>query len=240
MAVDEALMDYARNTGECVLRVYRWKERTLSFGRNQTAHGLYDSGRLREAGVDCVRRPTGGRAVLHYREVTYAVAAPEMSLGPPRTAYARINGLLVRALALLGVAAESSDGAGYAESRSANPCFDRPSRGELTTSGRKLVGSAQCRDAGAILQHGSILTHDDQSLIAGLMDHRAPQSAPPATLSEAMGRSPDWIEVAEALRQALRESECSEPLGLAIDDLPAQPLALGMQKYADDHWTWRR
>src|SRR5439155_15677346 len=84
MALDEALMSYARDTGHWVLRVYSWSTPTLSLGRNQAARGGYDLSRLAEQGIAVVRRPTGGRAILHDREVTYSVAGPVDDAGDLR------------------------------------------------------------------------------------------------------------------------------------------------------------
>src|SRR5215207_8059381 len=95
MALDEALMRRATETGEATFRVYTWAEPTLSFGRNQTALGTYSAGRARRRGVSVVRRPTGGRSLLHHREITYSVTAPLGSSGSLRESYARINRLLV-------------------------------------------------------------------------------------------------------------------------------------------------
>ena len=95
MAVDQALADTVREGGPPVLRVYRWSPACLSLGRNQPADG-YDRDEIRRRGMDVVRRPTGGRAVLHWREVTYCVAAPEQPGEPLRAAYARINRVLRR------------------------------------------------------------------------------------------------------------------------------------------------
>src|SRR5438105_3962404 len=94
MALDEALMAYARETGTWVLRVYSWSSPTLSLGRNQRARGGYDPTRLAQQHIDVVRRPTGGRAILHDREITYSVAAPVADAGDLRESYARINRLL--------------------------------------------------------------------------------------------------------------------------------------------------
>src|SRR3954451_18997918 len=88
MAVDEALAASVADGGVPVLRFYRWEPACLSLGRNQPARGRYDLAALAAAGVDVVRRPTGGRAVLHRRELTYSAAAPVALLGPPRHAYA--------------------------------------------------------------------------------------------------------------------------------------------------------
>ena len=103
MAIDEVLLRRAAATGEAVLRVYAWAGPTLSLGRNQPARDEYEPAALREHGVSVVRRITGGRAVLHHREVTYSVTAPEALGRALRDAYARINEILVRGLRSFGV-----------------------------------------------------------------------------------------------------------------------------------------
>src|SRR5918993_1263494 len=168
MALDEALMARARRTGETVLRVYAWSAPTLSLGRNQRAIGMYRESALAERGVGVVRRPTGGRALLHHREITYSVTAPLATGDSLRESYARINRLLVDGLRRLGVAVQVAAPSDRALLPSASPCFERPAAGEVVVGGRKLVGSAQWRDDGAMLQHGSILVEDDQSLVSAL------------------------------------------------------------------------
>src|SRR3954468_9964962 len=91
MARDSALQARAAHTGETVFSVYSWSRPTLSFGRNQPARGQYDLKKIRAAGIDVVRRPTGGRAILHHREVTYSVTAPVDGEGSLRETYTRIN-----------------------------------------------------------------------------------------------------------------------------------------------------
>src|SRR5689334_12950551 len=95
MALDGALLDRAREGGETVLRVYGWRSPTLSFGRNQRARGLYDGQAAAERGIEVVRRPTGGRAVLHHREVTYSVTGPAPAGHGLGESYGRINRLLL-------------------------------------------------------------------------------------------------------------------------------------------------
>ena len=106
MARDAGLMDRARETGETVFSVYSWQRPTLSLGRNQTALGKYDLESIANRGMEVVRRPTGGRALLHNQEVTYSVTAPLEGAPPLRETYSRINRILLEALARLGVTAE--------------------------------------------------------------------------------------------------------------------------------------
>src|SRR5687768_13056062 len=184
MALDEALLERARTSGDAVLRVYTWAQPTLSFGRNQTVLGTYHADRVRAKGISIVRRPTGGRSLLHHREVTYSVTAPLTADSSLRESYARINRLLVDGLRRLGVAVEIAAPRERALPPSASPCFERPATGELVVRHRKLVGSAQWRDDGALLQHGSILVEDDQPLVSTLADNAVPMPEPAATLRE--------------------------------------------------------
>lgn len=133
-------MARARERGCCILRTYEWSRPTLSLGRNQRAAGTYDLARARAAGVDFVRRPTGGRAVLHHREVTYSVASPASALGELRESYAAINVILIAAFRALGVAATVAEPEGRAPPPGSAPCFEEPVAGEIVAAGRKLVG----------------------------------------------------------------------------------------------------
>lgn len=235
MGCDVALMDRARSTGEAVLRVYSWSSPTLSFGRNQRTDG-YEPKALAQAGLDVVRRPTGGRAILHHREITYSVTAPAEPGEPIAAAYEWINELLLAALRSLGVDAEIARRAGRAPAPDANPCFATAARGEITAGGRKLVGSAQYREGGAMLQHGSILVEDDQSAIAALAGTGHPE--PPATLAQALGRAPQPRELFDALCTAMTAA------GVNASSLSASDVAAATARHApafrDSQWTWRR
>lgn len=170
MAVDEALLESVQSGAPPVLRFYTWRPACLSIGRNQQARGLYDPRRAAAAGIDIVRRPTGGLAVLHDRELTYAVLAPLHPLGGPRAAYAAINAALVDGLLAFGVPVGHAPPAARRPPlhRAAAPCFRTPAAGEVVAVGRKLVGSAQRCERGALLQHGSILLSGSQARVLDL------------------------------------------------------------------------
>jgi len=240
MALDEALLERARTTHEAVFRVYSWAGPTLSFGRNQTTRGAYEPARARDRGVTVVRRPTGGRSLLHHREITYSVTAPLASNGSLRESYARINRLLVDGLSRLGVAVEVAAPSDRAFPPSASPCFERPAAGELVVDGRKLVGSAQWRDEGAMLQHGSILVEDDQSLVSTLAYGAVAAPRPAATLAAALSRAPSVDEVAAALFAAVRSMECPTATELSLDAPIVEAKERLLDRYLDDRWTWRR
>jgi lipoate-protein ligase A len=235
MAVDEMLLARARETGEGVLRVYGWSTPTLSLGRHQTARGRYDLERAATLGVAFVRRPTGGRAVLHHREVTYSITAPAGPMGALGESYRWINRLLVEGLQRLGVDAREAAPAGNAPPPGIAPCFEVPVAGEIVARGRKLVGSAQVREDGALLQHGSILLENDQELASALLTHPVPPPPSPATLHALLGRTPSLHEVAEALAATLPGAEPLDDHASVLDAARAL-----RTRYEDPEWTWRR
>ncbi|MEO7085226.1 MAG: lipoate--protein ligase family protein [Gemmatimonadaceae bacterium] len=240
MAMDEALKERARVSGEWTMRVYSWAAPTVSLGRNQRAKGQYDLGKIAALGATVVRRPTGGRAILHDREITYSVTAPADDAGELYVSYNGINRLLQQALRLVGVNAELAAPVRVAAPPGMSPCFNEPSAGELVFQGRKLAGSAQWRSEGSMLQHGSILVGDDQSILSTLTVAEGPPIPVPATLSDALGRAPTVEELAIALRSAIESEEGYAPPLLEIDDeIRARTESL-VVRYLDDEWTWRR
>lgn len=248
MAVDEALMR-SIHEDDITLRFYRWEPACLSFGRNQTARGAYDAVAAAARGVDVVRRPTGGRAVYHHRELTYSVVAPSDVWGSLREAYCRINQALAHGLRELGVpaacAAEraSSD---RAPAPTARACFRDPLPGEVTAEGRKLVGSAQWRDRGALLQHGSLLLKDEQVTTESLRMHRirrdsdGTDTSGAIALDELLGDVPPTGDLAAALAAGF-EREFGRPVEPGALSAEEATLADELSsRYRDPEWTWRR
>ena len=237
MARDEALMRWSARTGRGAFRVYGWSSPTLSLGRNQRARGCYDLDAAARRGIAIVRRPTGGRALLHHREITYSATLPAPAAGDAAAAYEFINRLLLDALARLGAIARMA-AAGKSLPPGLRPCFDAPSTHEIAIGDRKLVGSAQWRHDGALLQHGSILVRDDQGWIQELLAGERFETPPAATLADALGREPDLEEGVAALRAALvdRVGPVRDLCDPAVDRTTAE-LA---PAYRDAEWTWRR
>lgn len=169
MAVDEAILEAMGNRGSLpTLRLYAWEPACLSLGYAQPITDV-DIPRLRARGWEMVHRPTGGRAVLHTDELTYAVIAP---LNEPRVAgtvlksYHRLAQALVEALNLLSMPVEIHKNSSAQHARSLNPvCFEVPSTYEITVGGKKLVGSAQARRKEGVLQHGSLPLSGDLTRI---------------------------------------------------------------------------
>ncbi len=170
MAVDEDLLSRAQ-AGEAmpVLRFYTWSPSAVSLGRFQKIETAVNIDSCRRLGVDIVRRITGGRAVLHLHELTYSIVSRnDNSLFPSDIlgTYKIIAGGLLAGLKNLGIRAEmvsrSSRYAALIRKGTKDPsCFSSPSWYEILVKGKKIVGSAQRRVGGAILQHGSILVDYD-------------------------------------------------------------------------------
>lgn len=241
MAADHAVARALR-PGEGVLRFYGWARPTVSFGRNEPARGLYDPGAAEREGVGFVRRPTGGRVVLHDDELTYAVAAPLRAWGGLRDAYLTINHGLVRGLRALGVPAElAGPPEGGEPPLSAGPCFQRPSEGEVVAHGRKLVGSAQARITRSLLQHGSLILGGSQDPLARIGPEAAAEAgAPPTSVVGLLGRRPSLDELVDALVSGLEEE-----LGgrwERDDRRPEERLERRRleSRYRSAEWTWRR
>jgi lipoate-protein ligase A len=246
MALDHAL---ARAAGSGVapptLRLYRWNPECLSLGYFQP-WAEADTAACAAAGVDLVRRPTGGRAILHADELTYSLAAPADYpglAGRILDSYRAISAVLLAGLARLGVAAEWAASAAAGDKSAA--CFDTPGDYEITAAGRKLIGSAQTRTGGAILQHGSLLLGADVARLHSLLHLPGIAASELAgrmiALDEAAGRRIAFDEAAAAIAGAFERE-----WGVAFE--PGQPsdaewqatAELRAARYANPAWTRRR
>ena len=252
MAVDEAILEHAvRSEALPTLRLYAWNPPCLSLGHAQPFADV-DTTRLESYGWDVVRRMTGGRAILHTDELTYSVCGqtdePTLA-GTLLESYNRLAGALLAAVQALGLLVEmkqgKADGGGIP-----NPvCFEVPSTYEITADGKKLIGSAQARRKGGVLQHGSLpLTGDLTRICQTLVfpDEPARQTAMGRLLARAttvesvLGREVAWETAAQAFVQAF---ETQLGLKLEAGELSVSELAradeLIREKYSHPSWTER-
>jgi len=253
MAVDEALLESVEHGDSLpALRLYAWQPPCLSLGYAQPFSDV-DIPRLKERGWELVRRPTGGRSILHTDELTYSVIVPVYEprlTGALLESYNRLAGALLAALRRLGLPAEIQKRLAASHSGNINPvCFEVPSSYEITVSGKKMVGSAQARRKDGILQHGSLPLSGDLARITQALafpDEAARARAAErllaraATVESVLGRLVAWEEAAQAFTAAFRE----------VLDLDLQPLDLTRaekerseelvkSKYAHPQWTER-
>lgn len=258
MAVDEALLAHAAEAGPTI-RLYGFRPPTLSVGRLQPlrpgpgAPGLLGPEglqRLRDEGITLVRRPTGGQAVLHDRELTYAVVLGRSHVRPfaKREIYRFVASLLVRGLLLLGIAGQPSrDRRGGLRQPD---CFQATGEYEIASAAqRKLIGSAQLLTRDASLQHGAIPLDGSYRRIAAYL--RGPQEGPgpesaephaqPSSIAEELGRAVSFPEAVEAFSrgfaEALREHGAQLRPGAltAAERAAAEELRAG--RYSQESWN---
>jgi lipoate-protein ligase A len=237
MALDRALLDRAELAGESWLRLYSWQPHCLSFGRHEPAACQYDAERIASLGIDTVRRPTGGRAVWHSKELTYAVAGPTAAFGSLRQAYFDIHRALADALRSIDVAACLAP-----VTRSlpinAGACFANAAGGEVVVGARKVVGSAQLRLNRGFLQHGSILLDDEQRMVSALMKGKdqAEVTHPPALLDDGWS-IPDLIE---AISRSLLAHWPGDRVPLSSSGEMLQSASRYFPQFRSVAWTWHR
>lgn len=253
MAIDEAiLLAVAGKTSPPTLRFYGWSPPCVSVGYAQALRSEVDLDACQRKGYTWVRRPTGGRAVLHIDELTYSITAPQDEprvSGDILASYRRLSLGLLAGLRLLGCDVVQSDEqpkSGTAQKSAA--CFDVPSHYEITALGRKLIGSAQVRRQGVVLQHGALPLEGDVSRLADVLALPAEGQAVlrdklhqrAVALDKVLGRRPGFDEVVEALVRGMAQA-----LNLAFepDELTAEEVAAAdalRTRYAGPEWTYSR
>jgi lipoate-protein ligase A len=239
MAIDVALLDRAERQGERWLRLYQWHPHCLSFGRHEPATRRYDVERIGSLGLDTVRRPTGGRAVWHGWEQTYAVAAPIVCLGTLQAAYLEIHEMLRDALRELGAATSLAPRV-RSTSVDAGACFSQSAGGEVMVDGRKVIGSAQLRRGAAFLQHGSVMLEEDQSIVLGLSRSSVGRRALAVPLATLLGRPLQSLEVAHAVAGAATARWCGAWERVSAADHVLQDASEHFAQFQSPAWTWSR
>ncbi|MEH7009844.1 biotin/lipoate A/B protein ligase family protein [Neobacillus niacini] len=259
MALDEALLDW-HSEGKIppVIRFYGWEPATLSIGYFQKVEKEIDLEAVKAHGLGFVRRPTGGRGVLHEHELTYSVIVSEDHPEMPKTvteAYRVISEGILKGFHQLGLeayfAVPRTD-----EERSAlkNPrsavCFDAPSWYELVVEGRKVAGSAQTRQKGVILQHGSILLDLDEDKLFSLFKY--PNERVKERMKSAFKSKAVAINEISPRRFTLEEAKdafykgFAEGLNIELEsyELTEEELAyvnkIAKERYENDEWNFKR
>jgi lipoate-protein ligase A len=236
MGIDEALIgSVSRGESPPTLRLYAWWPECVTIGYFQSLEDEVDLAACRAAGVDAVRRLTGGGAVLHDAEITYSIVLP---IGHPLApedileSYRRICSGIVRGLGLLGVEA------------SFEPIND------IAAGGRKLSGNAQTRRSGCLLQHGTVLLGLDPELMFKLLKVPAEKlrgrpienvRARVTSLRELLGREVSYSEAAQGLRAGFAEAWDAELEEAALSNAEAaEARALAAERFSSPEWNGRR
>ena len=254
MAVDCAIFEaVASNRQPPTLRLYGWNPFCLSLGYGQRTSDV-DIAALDERGWELVRRPTGGKAILHGDELTYSLCLPQdhpLASGDVVESYRRISAGLLRALEELGLDAESERQETSLRPAAVGPvCFEMPSHYEISVAGRKLIGSAQMRRRGGLLQHGSIPLRGDLARVCDVLNFpsdgaQAAQKVSlrerAATLAEVVGETLTWSDLADAIERGFA---LAFDLELASEQLSAAETeraeALKQERFSNPAWTNKR
>lgn len=245
MAVDDYMFRTLTAQPRTVLRFYRWKRPTVSLGHSQRIHKVVNIDYCRLHGIDIVRRATGGKLVLHDREVTYSIASSDEDLFGSNVmdSYRRISEGLMCGLQKMGLQADLAEQAPVAYIRGNLPCFSYPSRHEVEVFGMKVIGSAQKREGGRFVQHGSIpLENDDERLAAvSLLNDAGADEIRMTSLSQALGKSVGFSWVVDKLKAGLSDYF---QIGLRPWTLNPRELEeidrIRQQRYGSEKWTHLR
>jgi lipoate-protein ligase A len=211
MAVDEAVLEATRD-GKALptLRLFAWEPACITLGYAQEISDV-DLDRLTAKGWEIVRRITGGRSILHIDELTYSVTGPEAEprlAGDILTSYQRLSSAILSALESLGLSVQTKPKEEVQKGPMTEPiCFEIPSNYEITINGKKLVGSAQARKKGGVLQHGTLPLYGDLTRITDVLvfedEERRARAAErllqrASTVETALGHPITWDQAAEA------------------------------------------
>jgi lipoate-protein ligase A len=259
MAMDEALLEW-HSEGKIrpTIRFYGWNPATLSVGYFQRVSKEINMDAVKRYGLGFVRRPTGGRGVLHDQELTYSVIVSESHPSMPSAvteAYRVISSGILEGFKELGLDAYFSipnteeEKEGLKNPRSA-VCFDAPSWYELVVEGRKVAGSAQTRQKGVILQHGSILLDVDEEMLFDLFlysNYRVRERMKQAFKTKAIAINhlvEDKVNLADAKRAFFKGFERGLDIKLEeytlSDDELNDVKRIERTKYANDDWNYRK
>jgi lipoate-protein ligase A len=252
MAVDEAILEStAQGKNNPTLRLFAWQPPCLSLGYAQFFSDV-DISYLQANGWDIVRRPTGGRAILHTDELTYSVTGPDNEpclRGDILSSYHRLSEAILMALQELGMTVETTLKEEVVKGDPEPVCFEVPSNYEITFAGKKLVGSAQARRKGGVLQHGTLPLHGDLTRITQALsfpdeDARA-QAAErlltrATTVETALGKLITWEEAADAFTHAFSQTLNLDLIygGLTPEE-EKRVEELVAEKYGNKEWTRR-
>lgn len=258
MALDEALLNWhSEGLIPPVIRFYGWQPAALSIGYFQKAETEIDLERVKELGLGFVRRPTGGRGVLHEHELTYSIIVSEEHPDMPESvteAYRILSGGLLEGFKNLGLDAyfsvpDTAEKLADLKKPKSAVCFDAPSWYEMVVEGKKVAGSAQTRQKGVILQHGAILIDLDAEKLLSLfrfsdagakekMRLKIPEKA--VSINSLRSYQATMDECIEAFKEGFRSSlEIElEPYILTSEQMEYVK-SLEKEKYASDSWNFR-
>jgi lipoate-protein ligase A len=241
MAVDDFLFRSLGDDPATYLRFYRWEKPTVSIGRSQKIEEVVDMDFCRANGIDIVRRVTGGKLVLHHREVTYSICSSDTEIFSPKlvSSYRLISEALKQGLRKMGIESGLAKETPSSYSRGRLPCFSHPARDEIERQGKKIIGSAQKRTGKKFLQHGSIPLEKDESLLRYVsLLSEGKESIQMTSLSEALGRDVDFVWAVKHLTSGIAEYFAVQLVPESFSDSEKAAIRMiQVERYENPSWT---
>jgi len=208
MAVDDFLFQSLSEEPQTYVRLYAWEKPTVSLGYSQKIFKVLDIEYCQKKGIDIVRRITGGKLVLHHKEVTYSISSSdeEIFTSTLNDSYRIISEALMRGLDKMGLKPCLADAAPGSYVRGNLPCFSYPARNEVEIDGKKIIGSAQKREGSKFIQHGSIPLEGEEELLKSVSFlNRGGETVRMISVSQAMGKKADFDWVVNLLAEGISE-----------------------------------
>ena len=244
MAIDDYLFQSLREYPKTYLRFYRWEKPTVSLGCSQRILKVADLNYCQKNGIDIVRRMTGGKLVLHYKEVTYSLCSSDTATFPPTVAesYKLVSEGLIRGLEKMGLKACLADSPPDFYAKGNLPCFSYPARNEIEVMGKKIIGSAQKRVGSKFIQHGSIPLGKDGGLLKSVSFMEGKESnIRLISLSQALGRKVDFNWVVEHLKAGFSQyfGISFKPKIFSKEEMKVI-FRIQKERYESEAWTFLR
>ncbi len=244
MAVDDFLFRSLGEDPQTYLRFYTWERPTASLGYSQNIRKVVDIEYCQKNGIDIVRRMTGGKLVLHNKEVTYSLCSSDSQrfTSALKDSYRLISEALMRGFERMGLKPCLADAPPDSYVKGNLPCFSYPARDEVEVQGKKILGSAQKREGAKFIQHGSIPLEEDEGLLESVSAlERNESQVRMISLSQALGKKVLFDWAVERLISGISEFFKVE-LTQKIFSNEERELISKIQKerYASHDWTFRK
>jgi len=242
MAVDEFLFRSLSSELQTYLRFYGWEGPTVSLGYSQDIWKVVDVEYCQKNGIDIVRRMTGGKLVLHHKEVTYSLCSSDKGTftSTLTDSYRLISQALMRGFEKMGLNSYLADAPPNSYVRGNLPCFSYPARNEIEVEGKKIVGSAQKRAGSKFIQHGSIPLEEDEGFLGPVSFLKKEDSkGRMISLSQALGKKVSFDWTVECLSSGISEffKINFKPKVFDIEEKEAIS-KIQEERYADKDWTY--
>ena len=242
MAIDDFLFQSLSREPQTYLRFYRWERPTVSLGYSQDIRKVVDVEYCQKQGIDIVRRMTGGKLVLHHKEVTYSLCSSdrETFTSTLTDSYRLISQALMRGFEKMGLKSYLAEAPPNSYVRGNLPCFSFPARDEIEVEGKKLVGSAQKRAGSKFIQHGSIPLEEDEGFLAHVSFLKKEDSkGRMISLSQALGKKVSFDWAVECLSSGISEFFKINFRPKVFDAEEKEAISkIQEERYANKEWTY--